>query len=167
MACRDIIKAKITVNDPETGDSHATTSQGMHFFTCLYLFALAIIVVLPLTVIVQLLFSLLNLEVSCFFDFCKDPLSTFKLFYYFLFYGYLLLKKLANHVCGLWEECITAHFPTNEDQLNNKILTMEKFWQFPVSWAAVHGWHIPISALLMDKNLPKNTTLFRTFIVLF
>ena len=32
MTCRDIIKAKSTVNDPETGDSHATTSQGMHFF---------------------------------------------------------------------------------------------------------------------------------------
>ena len=47
-------------------------------------------------------------------------------------------------VSCLWEECITAHFPTNEDQLNNKIPDMEEFWQFPFSWAAVDGCHIPI-----------------------
>ena len=67
MACRDIVKAKPAVNNSETGDSHATNCQGMH---CFRVFAL---------------FSLLNLEISCFFDFCKCPLSTFKLFYHFFF----------------------------------------------------------------------------------
>ena len=85
-------------------------------FTCLYLFALAIIVVLPLTVIVQLLFSLLNLEVSCFFDCCKDPLSTFKLFYYFLFYGYLLLKKLLS--CFTVEKIVPHGYSTNRKKVN-------------------------------------------------
>ena len=47
-------------------------------------------------------------------------------------------------VSCLWEECITARFPANEDQLNNKIFDMEEFWQFPFSWAAVDGCHIPI-----------------------
>ena len=47
-------------------------------------------------------------------------------------------------VTCMWKECITTHMPVTEEDFKNKILDMEELWQFPFSWGAVDGCHIPI-----------------------
>ena len=47
-------------------------------------------------------------------------------------------------VTCMWKECITAHMSVTEEDFKNKILDMEELWQFPFSWGAVDGCHIPI-----------------------
>ena len=44
----------------------------------------------------------------------------------------------------MWKECVSCHMPVSEEDFKSKMLDMEELWQFPFSWAAVDGCHIPI-----------------------
>lgn len=62
--------------------------------------------------------------------------------------GRLTVSTIAGEVCEaivscMWKECVTAYMPVTED-LKNKMLDMEELWQFPFSWSAIDGCHIPI-----------------------
>ena len=44
----------------------------------------------------------------------------------------------------LWQETILSHMPQCREELEEKIVDMEEFWQFPCTWAALDGCHIPM-----------------------
>lgn len=44
----------------------------------------------------------------------------------------------------LWDEHVSKHFPRGKQQFEEKMLDMEELWQFPCSWAAIDGCHIPL-----------------------
>ena len=46
-------------------------------------------------------------------------------------------------VC-MWDEFLRAYMPKTEREFKEKILDMEELWQFPFSWGAIDGCHIPI-----------------------
>ena len=50
-------------------------------------------------------------------------------------------KAIINN---LWKQQVSQHFPRNEQEFRDKILDMEEVWQFPCSWAAIDGCHIPL-----------------------
>ena len=43
----------------------------------------------------------------------------------------------------LWDDCISTYMSSSEEAFRNKILDMEKMWQFPCCWAAIDGCHLP------------------------
>ncbi|XP_015770172.1 PREDICTED: uncharacterized protein LOC107348634 [Acropora digitifera] len=45
---------------------------------------------------------------------------------------------------NVWDECVNKHMPKSEEDFKKKMIDMEQFWQFPYSWAAMDGCHIPI-----------------------
>lgn len=46
-------------------------------------------------------------------------------------------------VNNMWEQSVNRYIPKCED-FKNKILDMDKLWQFPFSWFAIDRCHIPI-----------------------
>ena len=50
-------------------------------------------------------------------------------------------KAIVNN---LWSDQVTRRFPRNEEEFREKILDMEELRQFPCSWAAIDGCHIPL-----------------------
>ena len=44
----------------------------------------------------------------------------------------------------LWKDFVSAHMPVTDHDFESKILNMKEQWQFPFSWCAVDGCHIPI-----------------------
>ena len=50
-------------------------------------------------------------------------------------------KAIINN---LWSDQILRHFLRNKEEFRKKILDMEELWQFPCSWAAIDGCHIPL-----------------------
>ena len=63
----------------------------------------------------------------------------------------------------LWTECISVHMPKTENEFKEKILDMEELWQFPFSWAAVDGCHIPIKCPPGGANARKEYHNFKNF----
>lgn len=56
-----------------------------------------------------------------------------------------IINEVNNAIVkNMWTECISAHMPATGEQFKEKMLDMEELWQFPFSWAAVDGCHIPI-----------------------
>ncbi len=43
-----------------------------------------------------------------------------------------------------WKEAVTKHFPRTKQELENAMMLIDQEWQFPFSFAAVDGSHIPI-----------------------
>jgi len=70
-------------------------------------------------------------------------------------------------VSCLWECCITIHMPKTEEDFKKKMLDMEELWQFPFSWCAVDGCHIPIKCPLEVRSHARSTIISRTFFQLF
>ena len=44
----------------------------------------------------------------------------------------------------LWLETIEIHFPKSNDEFQEKLLDMDAEWQFPYTFAAIDGSHLPI-----------------------
>ena len=44
----------------------------------------------------------------------------------------------------LWQEAISSNLPKCREDFEEKIVDMEEFWQFPCTWAASDGCHIPM-----------------------
>ena len=44
----------------------------------------------------------------------------------------------------LWQEAISSNLPKCREDFEEKIVDMEEFWQFPCTWAALDGCHIPM-----------------------
>lgn len=66
-------------------------------------------------------------------------------------------------VTCMWKECVTAHMPVTEEEFQNKILDMEELWQFPFSWGAVDGCHIPIKCPPGGQESCKEYHNFKNF----
>ena len=47
-------------------------------------------------------------------------------------------------VSCLWKKCVASHLTATDDAFRKKMLDLEEHWQFPFSWCAVDGCHIPI-----------------------
>ena len=70
-------------------------------------------------------------------------------------------------VSCLWECCITIHMPKTEEYFKTKMLDMEELWQFPFSWCAVDGCHIPIKCPPGGQESCKEYHNFKNFFQLF
>lgn len=44
-----------------------------------------------------------------------------------------------------WEESVSSHMPSSQEEFKQKILDMEELWQLPCCWAAVDDCHIPLN----------------------
>ena len=56
---------------------------------------------------------------------------------------------IINETCQaiiemLWDETVTAYFPTSKDEFFNSMAKFGEEWQFPYTFAAVDGSHLPI-----------------------
>ena len=49
----------------------------------------------------------------------------------------------------LWQETILSNTPKCREEFDEKIVDMEEFWQFPCTWAALDGCHIPVKCPLL------------------
>ena len=63
--------------------------------------------------------------------------------------GVSTVSSICQEVCQvlvdhLWHETVSTHMPQTEEEFKQKILDMEKFWQFPCCWTAIDGCHIPM-----------------------
>ena len=63
--------------------------------------------------------------------------------------GVATVHNIVKEVCeaiirNLWKVSVQAHFPTTEQNFKEKMVDMEMLWQFPSSWGAIDGCHIPI-----------------------
>ncbi|XP_065069830.1 uncharacterized protein LOC135694882 [Rhopilema esculentum] len=63
----------------------------------------------------------------------------------------------------LWEQFVSNNMPKTEDEFQSKILDMEELWQFPCSWAAVDGCHIPIKCPPGGQSSRKEYHNFKNF----
>ena len=66
-------------------------------------------------------------------------------------------------ISKLWSTSVTKFMPTTEEAFKSKILDMEEMWQFPSSWAAVDGCHIPIKCPPGGKNACKEYHNYKNF----
>ena len=66
-------------------------------------------------------------------------------------------------VKNMWTECVSSHMPSTEAQFKQKILNMEELWQFPFTWAAVDGCHIPIKCPPGGNEARKEFHNFKNF----
>ena len=66
-------------------------------------------------------------------------------------------------VSCLWECCITIHMPKTQEDFKKKMLDMEELWQFPFSWCAVDGCHIPIKCPPGGQESCKEYHNFKNF----
>ena len=60
-----------------------------------------------------------------------------------------LVSSIVQEVCSvlveyLWTENISSNMPKSREDFEEKILDMEKLWQFPCCRVALDGCHIPI-----------------------
>ena len=59
-------------------------------------------------------------------------------------------RKVAKSILeNLWSQYVDGYFPTNSNVLYQKIREMEQEWQFPYSYAAIDGCHIPMKCPLV------------------
>ena len=69
-------------------------------------------------------------------------------------------KAIINN---LWSDQVLRHFPRNEEEFREKILDMEEFRQFPCSWAAIDGCHIPLKCPTGGLQANKEYHNFKNF----
>lgn len=63
----------------------------------------------------------------------------------------------------LWDECINNKFPQTQDDFKDKVINMEELWQFPYSWSAIDGCHIPIKCPPGGLEAKKEYHNFKNF----
>ena len=66
-------------------------------------------------------------------------------------------------VTFMWDEFVGIHMPKSEKDFKEKILDMEELWQFPFSWGAVDGCHIPIKCPPGGNEACKEYHNFKNF----
>ena len=66
-------------------------------------------------------------------------------------------------VSCLWKKCVASHLPATDDAFIKKVLDLEEHWEFPFSWCAVDGYHIPIKCPLVDKKPAASITICKNF----
>ena len=69
-------------------------------------------------------------------------------------------KAIVNN---LWSDQVTRHFPRNEEEFQEKILDVEELRQFPCSWAAIDGCHIPLKCPAGGLQANKENHKFKHF----
>ena len=69
-------------------------------------------------------------------------------------------KAIINN---LWSDQVLRHFPRNEEEFREKILDMEELRQFPCSWAAIDGCHIPLKCPTGGLQANKEYHNFKNF----
>jgi hypothetical protein len=69
-------------------------------------------------------------------------------------------------VGNLWDSVVTAHLPSSQEHVKEKIMVMEEIWQFPCCWAAGDGSHISIKCPVGDAEAAKEyPTTSRIFVL--
>ena len=63
--------------------------------------------------------------------------------------GLSTVAMIVSEVCKaitecMWEQSVHKFLPKTTEEFKEKMLDTEELWQFPFSWAAVDGCHIPI-----------------------
>ena len=56
----------------------------------------------------------------------------------------LVLEVCTVIIEELWLETVEIHFPKSNDEFQEKLLDMDAEWQFPYTFAAIDGSHLPI-----------------------
>lgn len=75
-----------------------------------------------------------------------------------------IVSEVNQAIVGsMWQECVSSHMPETSEDFQGKILDMEELWQFPFSWAAVDGCHIPIKCPPGGQAATKEYHNFKNF----
>ena len=82
--------------------------------------------------------------------------------------GVATVCQIVIEVCDaivkrMWKESVGAHFPKTEDMFREKIIDMDERWQFPCSWAAVDGCHLPLKCPPGGQTTAKEYHNFKNF----
>ena len=76
----------------------------------------------------------------------------------------MIVNEVSHVIVScLWQEFVSAHMPKTEEEFKNKMLDMEELWQFPFSWAAVDGCHIPMKCPPGGNSTRKEYHNFKNF----
>ena len=84
--------------------------------------------------------------------------------------GVSTTSMIVSEVCQaivecMWDANVNKLLPKTDNDFKEKILDTEELWQFPCSWAAVDGCHIPIKCPPGGgKSLVKSITISKIFI---
>lgn len=82
--------------------------------------------------------------------------------------GIATIQQIVKEVCEsivihLWKDAVSAHFPSSEGHMREKIIDMEELWQFPCCWSAVDGCHISIKCPNGGAEAAKEYHNFKNF----
>ena len=82
--------------------------------------------------------------------------------------GVSTVCTIANEVAvaivnNMWEQSVNCHMPKSEEDFKTKILDMDELWQFPFSWSAIDGCHIPIRCPAGGAETRKEYHNFKNF----
>ena len=82
--------------------------------------------------------------------------------------GVSTVCTIANEVAvaivsNMWEQSVNRHMPKSEEDFKKKILDMDELWQFPFSWSAIDGCHIPIRCPTGGAEARKEYHNFKNF----
>ena len=82
--------------------------------------------------------------------------------------GIATIQGIVIEVCeaivsNVWDSAVTAHFPSSQEHVKEKIMDMEEIWQFPCCWAAVDGCHISIKCPDGGAEAAKEYHNFKNF----
>lgn len=64
---------------------------------------------------------------------------------------------------NFWKTAVQDIFPTNVQQFTEKILDMDQLWQFPCTWGAIDGCHLPIQCPPGGQEARKEYHNFKNF----
>ena len=79
------------------------------------------------------------------------------------------VSTIVKEVCEaiitcMWKEHGESHMPKADAMFREKVLDMEEMWQFPVTWGAVDGGHIPIKCPPGGREACKEYHNFKNFL---
>ena len=66
-------------------------------------------------------------------------------------------------VSCMWEECVSSLMTSSSEDFQSKILDVEEQWQFPFTWAAIDGCHIPMKCPPGGNEASKQFHNFKNF----
>ena len=82
--------------------------------------------------------------------------------------GVSTTSMIVSEVCQaivecMWDANVNKLLPKTDNDFKEKILDTEELWQFPCSWAAVDGCHIPIKCPPGGQESCKEYHNFKNF----
>ena len=76
----------------------------------------------------------------------------------------LLVTEVSQIIAHtFWVEEVSNLFPQNQEELNRAMELMDEEWQFPCTYAAIDGCHIPICCMVGGAEAAKAAKEFQNF----